>query len=101
MPNVKLGNTSAVVAKKIKDDSDEVEFVSVDDLGDTVTRVEIPGEYNLIESLRIVGDLWKYHSDKPPAWVESDNEALASLIAELYKTDDHTVDIGEPDGWGE
>lgn len=59
-----------------------------------VTEVNFPDDITLGEAFNTItapGGVWEYHSDAPPAWVESDSEGLAMLLSEHWG-----CDIGAP-----
>lgn len=73
--------------------------------GRRITTVVIPDTYNFLEAFQAVtaGDgAWNHHSqgndpaDSSPDWVESDNDGLASLLAQHFE-----CRIGRPDEWQE
>jgi hypothetical protein len=73
--------------------------------GDRVTEIVIPDSYSLLEAVASVTSqdgAWNHHSlgdnpdDSSPTWVESDNEPLASLLAQHFE-----CPVGRPEGWGE
>ena len=62
--------------------------------GPRVTTVVIPDSYSLMEAVSAVlaaDGAWNHHTqgdavdDVTPDWVESDNEALAALLASHFK----------------
>lgn len=54
---------------------------------DAVTTVEVPEERSVRDAFLEVTHLWDYHSARPPSWVASDSQGLASLLAENYGCD--------------
>lgn len=53
----------------------------------TVTTVVFPDGIDLLEAFVNVTapqGVWAHHSDEPPAWVASDDETLASMLARQY-----------------
>lgn len=103
MPHLLLGNTSPIETyKALTEDGEEggiEEVVKVPrkDLGNTITRFNIPDNTKLSEALLVVVDAFdNHHSDEPPAWVESDSEALALIISDHYG-----CPIGQPNSGGE
>jgi hypothetical protein len=96
---VLLGNSAAKEA--YRDREGTLNHRDVD--GSRVTTIVIPGGYSLIEAVSAVtaqDGAWNHHSrgdgpgDSAPDWVESDNDALAQLLAEHFE-----CPIGRPDGW--
>lgn len=113
---LRLGNANVVESfhksaldPKVKPGSPEDVIVQVprEDLGFQVTSVTFPDGLTLLEKLADVGGLWPLHSPDPPEWVESDDEALAQLVAAQFTweaSDDrpaHTCKVGRPSGWKE
>lgn len=98
-----LGNTNVVeVEKKEAKDGSVTEVRHArGELGNRITTVSFPDDFNIAEQLAAVNGLWSYHSDDPPEWVESDDETLSSLVAHNYTTDDHACRVGRPKGWEE
>jgi hypothetical protein len=98
---VYLGNTAPIETKKIDESSSEVERIKLD-IKEAVTVSRLDDSYKLAEQLRVIVDAYDgYHSNDPPAWVESDSDSLALLIQDHYSSADHEVKIGRPEGWGE
>lgn len=73
--------------------------------GRRVTTITIPDSYTLLEAVQSVtaqDGVWNHHSrgddpgDHSPDWVESDNEGLASLLAQHFE-----CPIGRPKKWTE
>jgi hypothetical protein len=73
--------------------------------GRRVTTIVIPDTYTLLEAVASVtaqDGAWNHHSqgnnpeDTAPDWVESDNEGLASLLAQHYE-----CPVGRPKKWTE
>src|SRR5690242_5886814 len=66
--------------------------------GKQVTTVTIPDEWSLADAFRTVthpGGVWANHSmAEAPSWVESNDAALASLLASQYN-----CPVGRPKGW--
>lgn len=105
MATVYLGNTSVIETVK-KDPAldaspDNIKTIVRDDLGRRVTTMalnEVDGEdrpsrgMNLTMCVR----LWDMHSDKPPAWVEGDDELLTALVADHFG-----CPVGRPKTWKE
>lgn len=71
----------------------------------SITRVDVPEGRSRLEALREIVDLWASmggaHAaeDDRPEWVESDDPALADLLAEHWTDEDHGCAVGRPDGW--
>lgn len=102
MPTLTLGNTAPVEVVKIEDGEDVREQRTArPDLGNTLTTVSFPDGWDLGEQLKAVGDLWPYHSDDPPEWVESDDALLAEVVARNFTSDEHSCRVGRPSGWRE
>jgi hypothetical protein len=95
---VQLGNSAAKEAYR---DDKGLHHRDVD--GSRVTTIVIPDSYTLIEAVSAVtaqDGAWNHHSqgddpgDSAPDWVESDNDALAQLLAGHFD-----CPIGRPKGW--
>lgn len=84
MATVYLGNHSAAEIRNQGTDAEErVKLPKAK----RRTTVQIPESYTLVEQFRTIADpagAWAAMADKPPAWVASDSEALALLLAEHY-----------------
>ncbi len=98
---VLLGNSAAKEA--FRDPDGELRHRALP--GERVTEIVIPDTYTLLEAVASVvaqDGAWNHHSlgdnpsDSSPSWVESDNEALASLLAQHFE-----CPVGRPDGWGD
>lgn len=98
MPTVYLGNTSVVVpfgeAQAVVHGSDDAppvpqQSVHAPELGQQVTTISLPEGGGLAE----VVSTWSAHSASDPAWVESDDDALADQVASHY-----SIPVGCPDG---
>lgn len=65
--------------------------------GNQVTNVVIPDERSDGDAIRDIvhpDGLWNVHSRQLPAWVESNSEALAERLSEIFG-----CPIGRPDNW--
>src|SRR5689334_4065676 len=98
---VLLGNSAAKEAYRT--DSGELSHRPLS--GRRITTISIPDNYTLIEAVSSVvaqDGAWNHHSqgndpaDASPDWVESDNDALASLLAQHFE-----CPIGRPEEWAE
>lgn len=98
MPHLVLGNTAPIEARKLDENTTDVERVSRDDLGQTETTFDIPAEWSLSRQIDVVRSVYlSHHSDEPPAWVESTNDPeFAEIIAKEFD-----VPVGRPDDWGD
>ena len=69
----------------------------------THTTVVIPPGRALDEALaEIKGPWYTHHSGERPAWVESDDPALAEAVARSFPDEQgNPVPIGAPKGWPE
>ena len=110
MPKVMLGNESVIEAVKKDEGADASEenlkFKARKDLGNQVTSFTIPPisklpdgtvdetGWTLQKQLAFVTSVWPLHSDKNPAWVESDDEALQGFFASQYGCRE-----GRPKNW--
>lgn len=105
MAIVYLGNKSVITQVK-KDDSldaspDNLKTVRHEALGQRVTTMnlnetDIADRPNRAMNLALAVRLWDTQSDKPPSWVESDDELLATLIADHFG-----CPVGRPKSWRE
>lgn len=103
-----LGNTAVVEVIKTEEIDDNGTVTSVTEervkrpkLGNQITTVEFVPGMKLSEKLAAVESLWPKHSDDLPEWVESDDSALAGVVADQFTTDDHECRVGRPSGWKE
>lgn len=101
MPTVRLGNESVVEHVKPDEGTNESVARARKDLGQRVTTMsvnEVDGEdrESRAMNLSMVVRLWDMHSDKPPAWVESDDELLEQLVAGQFGCPQ-----GRPKSWKE
>lgn len=64
------------------------------DLGYQITTYVTPDTNSISTSFVEIEGTWSLHSDKKPLWVESNNKALAGLLAEAFG-----CPIGRPDNW--
>lgn len=107
-----LGNTAVVEVFKKPDpeagtgdvpEGAEVDVrVAREDLGNQLTNVSFPEGLHDDEMLAHVRQLWPYHSDADgPEWVECDDAHFAESVARLFTNDNHTCQVGRPDGWQE
>jgi hypothetical protein len=99
MPVLTFGNASVVESYKPDPGVNATELQARKDLGRQVTTMhlnEVDGEDrpSRAMNLSMAGRLWSQHSDRPPAWVESDDELLAALVA-----DDLGCPVGRPKTW--
>lgn len=94
MPEVRLGNNAA--QHHIPDEAGDVVATPLE--GNLVTSINIPDSYTRQEALRTVwhpDGVWAQHSTAPgPAWVESDDPALAEALAAIYG-----CPVGRPEDW--
>lgn len=84
---VEFGNDNAVEGYK-EDGSDEVRFRRVEGQQVTVVRFPEDGSVPLLEAFQtavavVAGDA-HFEGDAKPKWVNSDNDALASLLSEHF-----------------
>ena len=101
MPNVQLGNESVLEPYKPDPGTDVTKTRVRKDLGKQVTTMslnETDGADNPSRAmnLQMAARLWALHSDKPPAWVESDDNLLAELVADHFD-----CPVGRPKAWKE
>lgn len=86
MPRVVLGNKAALDR-------------GIAMTGHRITSLDVPAGYSDSEVVNAVADprdgLWVRHSSDPgPAWVESDDEGVADLLAAHYG-----CPVGRPKSW--
>ncbi|GAC1529553.1 MAG: hypothetical protein NVS3B1_21350 [Marmoricola sp.] len=82
---VKLGN--AHTAEAVRDENDVVQYTFTEADAPVVTNVVFPDGLSLVEQLQTIampGGVWSNHGSENPLWVESDNEALAQLLAQQF-----------------
>lgn len=105
MPQVVLGNTAPLNARKPDPASDAVETspLEIDNGREdnwTETTFVVPADRAIDAALAEIRSAWtRNHSDDSPAWVESDDPVLAQFIARAWATPDHEVLVGKPKGW--
>lgn len=94
MAIIVLGNTAPIEATKV-DDTTDVVRVSRSDLGNTETVFDVPDNVGVGEALSTISSVFaSHHSDEKPAWVESDDDVIASAIARQFD-----CPVGRPDEW--
>lgn len=104
MPKVMFGNQSVIEAVK-KDEGadaapDNLRYKARKDLGQQVTTFTMPGAtddptgWTVAKQLAFVDSVWPMHSDKPPAWIESDDANLQGFLAAQYGCRE-----GRPKNW--
>lgn len=106
-----LGSTSALEPYKDDPDSDVIKIKARPDLGKRVVSMllaettpvahsngELGPEDELSRPMNaaMVKHLWPMQSDKPPVWVEGDDEELVKLVADAMG-----CRIGRPKNWKE
>lgn len=105
MAVVLLGNESVIERVKKNPDldasPDNINLVARDDLGHRVTTMslnEVDGDDNPSRAMNLAMAvrLWSGDSDKPPAWVDGDDELLVALVADHFG-----CPIGRPKSWKE
>lgn len=95
MPNIILGNTSVIEPVKPDAATTEVERVPRPDLGNQETIWRVPDDEPLHLIVQMVTSAWyTHHSDDVPAWVESDDDLIASLIGREFD-----CPVGRPKDW--
>ena len=99
MPTVQLGNESVIESYKPDPGTNATKLKSRKDLGQQVTTMhlnEVDGEDrpSRAMNLTMVQRFWSEHSDKPPMWVDGDDDLLNALVA-----DELGCDIGRPKSW--
>lgn len=88
MYHIRLGNTSPHNARR-HPDTDALILEPFE--GPQVTTVNCSAS-SVIDALKEVTDLWRFHSSAPPSWVSADNEALELVLSENFG-----CPRGEPD----
>lgn len=101
MPTIALGNESVIEHYKPDEGTDETKVKARKDLGNRVTTMslnetDITDKPSRAMNLQMVTRLWEMHSDKPPAWVDGDDELLTQLVADHYG-----APVGRPKSWKE
>lgn len=101
MPTVKLGNEAVLEPYKPDPGSNETKVKQRKDLGNQITTFSLPGlsvgdptGWTFEKWLGAVTSMWEMHSDKAPAWVESDDETLQKVISAQYSCRE-----GRPKSW--
>lgn len=110
MPKVMFGNESVIEAVKKDPGADaapeNLSYKIRKDLGNQVTTFTIPPPMMLADGtvdptgwtvqkqLSFVDSVWPMHSDKPPAWIESDDPHLQGFLASQYGCRE-----GRPKNW--
>jgi hypothetical protein len=91
MPHVMLGNTSAIAVITDPETGQKTRYrwANVVRTTDQCTIVEP----DLLGQMTDVRNLFRDRSDQPPAWVESDDEALTTALRAQYGCG------GRPDDW--
>lgn len=99
MPAAAFGNDSVIEKVKkdpgLDDSPDNVEIRRRDDLGKRITTMAL-NEPTLEANLAHARRFWPGDSDKPPAWVESDDELLELALADTFD-----CRRGRPKNWKE
>jgi hypothetical protein len=105
MPNIRLGNESVIEETKKDPDAessaDNVYYKARKALGNRVTTMflaetDIANRPNRAMNMQLATREWERHSDKPPAWVDGDDDLLVQLLADHYG-----CPIGQPKNWKE
>lgn len=99
MAYLTLGNVSVVESYKEDEGTNVTKLRARKDLGKQITTMslnetDIDDRPSRAMNLTMAIRFWEQHSDKPPAWVESDDRLLAELIADHFG-----CDIGRPKKW--
>jgi len=96
MTVIALGNTAPIEPVKV-DDTTAVERVARPELGNQVTVFDVPDSVDVGQALLTVSQVFaSHHSDAPAAWVESDDETVAAILARQYN-----CPVGRPTDWVE
>lgn len=96
MSIIALGNTAPIEPVKV-DDTTAVERIARPELGNQVTIFNVPDTLDVGQALLTVSQVFaSHHSDAPPAWVESDDETIAAVLARQYG-----CPVGRPVDWVE
>lgn len=116
---VRLGNTAPLMADgSVSDVGNTITDVSMRDGFDNLDEVELAAStandpiLNVILKVLDEDDrryaigvleiqsLWTgVHSNDPPEWVESTDEAFAAVVAEYFTTPTHRCAVGRPDDY--
>jgi hypothetical protein len=101
MPQLRFGNESVIEGYKPDEGTNEVLLRERKDLGRRTTTMSLnetdiddnPSRaMNLVQAIRF----WAQSSDKPPAWVEGDDDLLVDLVADHFG-----CPVGRPKSWKE
>lgn len=96
MATIQLGNTAPIEPVKVDPNSTEVNRVPMG-ASEAITTFSVPDHIGVGQALTSVSSVFRsHHSDEAPAWVESDDEVLASALAREFD-----IPVGRPDGWGD
>jgi hypothetical protein len=82
MASVTLGNVSPTALITDTETGEKTRY-RYTNIGQTSTFASSP-EPDLFSQMRDIINVWKHESDKPPAWVEADDEALASALRQHF-----------------
>lgn len=82
MASVMLGNVSHTALITNPETGEKTRYRSTH-IEQSVTQVGSLPE-SLFDAMNAVINLWRHESDQPPAWVESDSEALAAALREHF-----------------
>jgi hypothetical protein len=91
MATVTLGNVSHTALMSDPDTGVRTRYASTN-ITQSTTVLHTP-EDGLYNQMRDVINLWHHESDQPPAWIESDDEDLASALRKHFSTG------ARPEGW--
>jgi hypothetical protein len=101
MPQLRFGNESVIEGYKPDEGTNEVLYRARDDLGKRVqtmslNETDIDDNPSRAMNLALAVRFWAQASDKPPAWVEGDDELLVALVADQFG-----CPVGRPKAWKE
>jgi hypothetical protein len=101
MAQLRFGNESVIEGYKPDEGVNEVLYKSREDLGKRTTtmslnEVDIDDNPSRSMNLALAIRFWGQESDKPPLWVEGDDELLVALVADHFG-----CPIGQPKSWKE
>lgn len=101
MSQLRLGNESVIEGYKPDEGTNVVLIRARKDLGKRTTTMslnetDIDDKPSRSMNLALAIRFWKQESDKPPVWVEGDDELLVALVADHFG-----CPVGRPKSWKE
>lgn len=97
---ITLGNTAVI--ENIALENGDYHRRTREDLGHQDTAMSFPDDWDAMEIVAEARNMWSHQSDAPPAWVESEDAGIASLVSAAFSTKESPVTVGRPEeGEGE